>query len=179
VKRGLRIGLLAIAALGVACRGIVGIEDLTVSDGGTAPPGSDAGDSGGGGDAGKEGSTTTPPPGPPAPPPPADASGDISSCKGEQGGQCFQCCRQQVGQAWHLLELAGIDAGCICGSAACLSECGGSGELCSANPSGGPPGPACGPCVDPALKSCALGQSKCAGEPSCKLAADCIGACNP
>ena len=140
-----RSGLLAIAALGVACRGIVGIEDLSVVDGGTPPPA--AGDGGGGdaGDAAKEGSVPPGPPGvPPMPPPPP---GDAGSCHTTAANfpDCMTCCRNDNAgqlQAWDDTARA---AGCLCDASTCQSSC--QADLCAATPA--PPGPTCLPCFDP------------------------------
>ena len=148
MKRGLRIGLLAIAALGVACRGIVGIEDLTVSDGGGVTPGTDAGDAGGGGDAAKEGSVPPGPPAPPGVPPmPPPPPGDAGECHVTAANfpDCMACCRNDNAGQLQAWDDTARTAGCLCDASTCQSSC--QADLCAATPV--PPGPTCFPCFDP------------------------------
>lgn len=172
-----RRGVLAIAiAVGaVACRAVVGIEDLSVdTDAGADAAGDATGDAASeGGDGGGR------------------AVGDKCASLGAAG--CATCCRTELAQAWTIaLRTAGIggppgmpDASspCACGqptAAPCGMECGGIQTVCVGSPAGSSTEAACTTCVATNLvknPSCNAAKQACLADPPCAPVANCLARC--
>lgn len=178
----LRLGVVLPACLLAACRGVLGIEPLElVGDGGVdgassdgTPTGADADAAAPGSDA-SDGSTTADSP-PDAPP---DTSAIISMCVG-QGTNCRPCCKMSLMQGNESLTMLAVQAGCICGSGQCASECDGS----TCGGSGAPPPQACAMCTDTALlgpgspsQPCSQAVDDCMQTPACAPVMQCLMAC--
>ena len=161
----------------LGCRGVLGIEDLSVdADAGGTPEGgtSEGGNPEGGSEGGAESGTP-------------DAGNDASSegvgiardCKqrGMTGPMCLKCCRDAKMVAGGQLEELGRDAGCICGSGACQTEC--ATTACAMPPMMGGPGGACPGCIDGNLAElgCALARTRCKQSATCAPIADCFEEC--
>lgn len=125
-----------IAGLG-ACRAVLGIEQLELTDGSAPRDGSPAADAGSDAPTSMEG-------GPPAEGGPA--------CPQPQGPACYDCCRMDMGGTQALTMFAGMmqspGVSCLCGpSGQCQSACGST--ACSGQMV--PPSSACNDCLDQAL----------------------------
>jgi hypothetical protein len=191
-----RARLLAFSAFVLAgCRGILGIENLTVDedasvasedaavqDGGTdatiRPKGDASIDSSVTSSADAPHDTSSSDRRPPADGPPPGA--DAGECA-DAGTMCPACCRMNNGPAVAILEGYAIEAGCICtGASTCTTACDGS--VCSGvfNPTPG----TCAMCIDPLIGPSALCANEgpvgqCMGEPSCNPYLTCLGGCPP
>lgn len=154
--KGMVAPSLGLALLLVACRGLVGIEDLGLDAGTDAATGTD-------GSTPTDGSTTdgsttkdatsdaasdgsTPEGGPP--PPPGDCTTEIASCS-SQGLQCRKCCKDGCG-AFHS-ELDDLQATRTCICAACSQQC--AGDTYCTTTTGAPATPTCGGCIDQTYKN--------------------------
>jgi hypothetical protein len=166
------LGVLPIALL--ACRGIIGIEPLELSDSGM--------DASAGGDATSHDASTDAGGGPDTAGP-ADGGDPYAQCA-TQGGGCRPCCHTNFASAFNALPLYLRDAGCICGTGQCSDVATGCAQQTCANPPQ-PPQPPCGPCIDtimlqkPLAGSCDKGATDCMNDPTCKQAVECLRACAP
>jgi hypothetical protein len=157
---------LAIALALVACRGVIGIEDLALdkkADGGGTEAG---GIDGGGTDATK-----------------VDGGGsDAGGCK--VSGNCRMCCRDDltIRPGFGTLEALTADAGCLC--AVCGADC--TATTCASPPVMGMNMP-CNMCADDLFTNptnfgapkCQDAKAKCMNDPTCKAALDCMVSCPP
>jgi hypothetical protein len=158
-----RRALLAIvvaSAMIVACRGVIGIEDLTLVDGG-----------------GADGSKDAPVDAPPDRP--ADTGPKDPCASG--GNPCPPCCHQS-----HKAELAELirlarQSGCMCGGGGCGSECGNS----DCSPTVPPPmmvDGTCAMCEDSLFRgnptgACAKTITDCENSAACQPAIHCLQSC--
>jgi hypothetical protein len=162
-----RAWLLGACGALVACRGVLGIEELELVDAGEDAAG--ASDAATQAEAANDSGLDAPAP--------VDAGMDspFASC-GAQGANCPMCCHDNVTMAAFIaLDEYGVDAGCICGSGSCPpSQCA---SVC-ANPSS-PPN--CGMCTDPVFagSACPAVGNACANDPSCAAAIECLRICFP
>jgi hypothetical protein len=152
----------------IACRGIVGIQDLTVDDGGTTEH-----DAGTQEDAAPQQDSGRPPP---------DSAGGPETgngCSANAHEACLACCMQQnMGVGMTLMQNGG--QGCLCNSpGACKTQC--AQYTCATPPNGNPPDQTCGACqtdafLNGASAPCASVLSQCT-DSACKALADCAKSC--
>ncbi len=138
--RSRTLALLATIGALAGCRGIVGIEELTLDDAGARDAAPDQAPADAGTDA-------------------ADAN--VNPCWSNVGPPCGRCCKESNGNAIQQLESAGKTSGCICGDGGlCRTEC----TTTTCGP-GGMPDETCAPCLDDALLSpsppCAQARAAC------------------
>lgn len=166
----MRTAVAAVAAVFlVACRGIIGVDTLTLEDAASDAPASEA-------------AADAPPPrdAPPPPPPDGNVDAPFASCAA-QGSNCLGCCRMTLGMAggpmFDALGMYARNTGCICGSGACQTQC--MTSTCAQPP--GPMDMTCGQCEDPAFISgtqqCNQAADQCANDANCAPAIDCLRAC--
>jgi hypothetical protein len=137
-----------------ACRGVVGIHDLELAEGGAGTK-----------DGGDEGSAP-----PPIPPPNQPPPGDAGACKGSTNPPCIKCCRDQYPSANQQLDMIIHDCTCGgCGPAKCGSYCSGG----AIDPSG------CGPCQEESLHDagCWPALDTCIHDGTCGKVGTCIAGC--
>ncbi len=150
------LGGAAIASGAVTgCRGIIGVEDLALADGGDASTAESGTTDGGSVDA----SVTE--------------TGPVSECATKS--ECRQCCKQENPAGSPKLEKAAQS--CICGDGgACPTQCATS--TCLATPS--PPEGSCAPCFDNAIlqAGCADERDTCERDsPECHTLIACLKSC--
>jgi hypothetical protein len=168
---------IAIAFVLIGCRGVIGIEDLKLVDGGTT--GTE-----GGADTGTDAFK------PDGPPPGMDAGGDGSAPGCATQAECRKCCHENpalnggaTGPGFDKLSAAAVAASCICGAGKCQTECA---TASCANPTM-PAGMPCGPCIDglfiknptpPISTECMNAKAMCNLDPDCMKALACLSSCN-
>jgi len=145
----------------VACRGILGVEELELADAGAA-------------DAGKDALADTVNPS-------ETSTTDTGSVfdAGCRGVDCPKCCRMGYGPDLDQVGNIGVTKGCFCNgpNAKCVTEC--AAGLCANKP----PAEPCGPCIDmqirnPTTKECQDTITECLGKENCKKAILCLQSCN-
>ena len=161
----LTLGVAALGAL-AACRGVLGIEDVKLVDGG------ESADAAGDGGAQSEASTSDSGA--------ADAGADASTCetRSTDRSSCFMCCAQeQPAGAGSYFAFAERGDSCACQtcSNACTSAmkvCGGSTSMAQTP---------CGGCVTnlEVDDRCATLAAECNGDAQCATWAACIKTCAP
>ena len=140
----------------VACRAVVGIEDLTVDADASTGDGAVAFDSG----------------------------VDPKTCK--DAPDCRACCTTAIPTAdLQQLALFAKGKNCVCptlaGTCGTLTQCGGANDLCG---NASKVTPACGSCVEDEVTkkspsaNCVLAITQCDGQKSCKAALDCVQSCS-
>ena len=163
--------LIVVGALGllslVACRAVVGVEELRATSSTQDGGGADASDAATV-DAG------------------ADADGVASRCAATQ--DCRRCCRGELATAYGELRrtAGGPNGECACGPPAsgvpCAVACAGDQETCpgSPGPEGGTSPGSCEGCLlEKIIKDtgCMKARRACEQSPACKPIADCLAAC--
>ena len=147
----------AVAVMLVACRGVLGIEDLeVVKDGGTSNEGGvDAP-----GDRLVVGDVV----------PDVPISVFDAGCQSKTGSSCGSCCHMALGMQFEKLQQTAFMQKCVCGGAACggPTECGET--LCKMD---GGMEIGCGACVDmqtkmPAPGACTTAAEACERDPNCR-----------
>jgi hypothetical protein len=142
----------------VACRGVLGIEELELADSGASKDGASDAPS----DAVGQ--------------PDTDKTDGISPGGCATAGNCRQCCRQTFGKEIDEAAYLGKDS-CFCGAVGkCSTDC--AAGLCV----DAAPKEPCGPCIDgqiikPASKECEDMVTACVQRPSCKVGVDCLKSC--
>lgn len=161
---------LAIAtAVIVGCRGVLGIEELSVEgDSGAVTPDATAGDGGTDGMVNPSGVTR--------------GIARAMACKqdGKNGPMCLQCCRDTASEMGSGGQLEGFGrmTGCICGDAGCAVQC--AATICASPPvMGGGGMMECGGCIDGRLSGpeCAAARNSCKQSAQCAFMAACFEGC--
>jgi hypothetical protein len=194
-----RIAWVPLAVMLAGCRGIIGVQDLSLVDGAAqdgagAEPGTTEDDATTLDDAtspedaggGRPGEDAPPGDAPPpfdggSPPPPLDAAVVPGSCSG-QCNQCMGTCRQAAAPATNdALVQALIRSSCLCGAAGCTSASTCGTTSCDLG-APQPPSMACAMCMDTFIKSpspeCMQGLTECAKDSACSSLISCMNGCH-
>jgi len=145
-----------------ACRGIIGVEELTLTDGGSETDG-------GSGDASPDRG---------APPPDANADGGLPATCAAEGPECFRCCKDALQGENHQMEIALVAEGCICNGdgGACSEAC--AATACVSKPPGQD---SCPPCLDTHFSddtpACNRARASCTTSGKCANVVACLMAC--
>jgi hypothetical protein len=156
---------LPLAAAPLACRGIIGIEELSYS----------------GADGGLDANVS---PDPNRVPPGGEGAHPVEACTSQARPACVTCCKTGVfAESWSRVIQA-LGQGCLCGpDAPCGPACGGKPECpgSPAAPPGTPPQEECSACIERVLAvgntMCPAQVTTCEHETSCQLAVACMRGC--